>query len=215
MNRSINLEQVGIEPAKGGLRLMEEVKQVETSASEQFDYLRYISETTDRKAILRELMTAHGDDVWNYAFSICRKPELADDITQDVFLKVYRRLTSFRGESSVKTWLLTITRNTALDYKRSAFWRKVTLFDMISPQGSSRSAENEALENLSISGIWAQVLQLPPKYREVLILFAHHQLSMKEIADVLGISVGTVKSRLHHARLNILKTKEQRIDETE
>jgi len=194
---------------------MKEVKQVETGASENFDYLRYIAETTDQKAILRELMTAYGDDVWNYAFSICRKTDLADDITQDVFLKVYRRLTSFRGESSVKTWLLTITRNTALDYKRSAFWRRVTLMDVISPHGSHRSAENEAMENMSVNGIWTKVLQLPPKYREVLILFAHHQLSMKEIADVLGISVGTVKSRLHHARLNILKAKERGIHETD
>ncbi|MDF2724343.1 MAG: polymerase sigma-70 factor [Paenibacillus sp.] len=192
---------------------MDEVNQVETGASEKFEYLQYISETTDRKAILRDLMTTHGDDVWNYAFSICRKPELADDITQDVFLKVYRRLTSFRGESSVKTWLLTITRNTALDYKRSAFWRKVTLFDRITTTGSSQSAEHEALEHLAINNIWSQVLQLPPKYREVLILFAHHQLSMKEIAEVLDISVGTVKSRLHHARLNILKTEERRSDE--
>lgn len=194
---------------------MKEVKRVETGASENFEYLRYIAETTDQKEILRELMTAYGDDVWNYAFSISRRADLADDITQDVFLKVYRRLTSFRGDSSVKTWLLTITRNTALDYKRSAFWRKVTLVDMISPHGSHRSAEHEAMEKLSLNAIWSKVLKLSPKYREVLILFAHHQLSMKEIADMLGISVGTVKSRLHHARLNILKAKEREEDGTE
>jgi len=194
---------------------MNEVKKVESGASENFDYLRYIAETTDQKAILRELMTAYGDDVWNYAFSICRRADVADDITQDVFLKVYRRLTSFRGESSVKTWLLTITRNTALDYKRSAFWRRVTLMDIIAPHGSHRSAEHEAMEQLTVNSIWELVLKQPAKYREVLILFAHHQLSMKEIADVLGISVGTVKSRLHHARLNILKAKERGSDETD
>jgi len=193
---------------------MKEVNKVETRVSDNFEYLRYISETTDQKAILRELMTAYGDDVWNYAFSICRRADLADDITQDVFLKVYRKLTSFRGESSVKTWLLTITRHTALDYKRSAFWRKVTLVDMVAPQGSHRSAEYEALEQMAVNEIWELVLSMPQKYREVLILFAHYQLSMKEIADILDLSVGTVKSRLHHARMNILKAKERRKDET-
>ena len=188
---------------------MNEVNNVDTGASANFEYLRYISDTADRKAILRDLMTAYGDDVWNYAYSICRQVDAADDITQDVFLKAYRNLTSFRGESSVKTWLFTITRNTALDYKRSAFLRKVTLVDYIIPKGASTSAENQAMENFAISDIWRMVLSLPQKYREVLILFAHYQLSMKEIAQILGIREGTVKSRLHQARMSILKLKER------
>lgn len=175
-----------------------------------FDYLKYISESTDKKAILEDLMTAYGNDVWNYAFSITRKWEMADDITQDVFIKAYRNLFSFRNESSVKTWLLAITRNTALDYRKSAFFRKVTLVDFIGTQaqGTDRSAESEAIENLAVTDLWKKVLQLPVKYREVLILFAHYQLSMREMAQVLGVSEGTVKSRLHHARNKIIKMKD-------
>ncbi|WP_159888177.1 RNA polymerase sigma factor [Paenibacillus puerhi] len=176
-----------------------------------FDYLKYLSDSTDKKEILNELMTAYGKDVWNYAYSITRKWDQADDITQEVFIKVYRNLYTFRSESSVKTWLLAITRNMTLDYRKSAFLRKVTLVDAFSAreeQAAASSAEREVLERMTLNEVWDLVLKLPVKYREVLILFAHHQLSMKEIANVLGVSEGTVKSRLFHARGKISRLKE-------
>lgn len=182
---------------------------METTGVHVFDYLKYISETTDSKAILRNLMEVHGNDVWNYAFSICRNMDLADDITQDAFLKVYRKLTTFRGESSVKTWLLTITRNTAYDYMRKAFWKKVTLIGFVNTAGTYQSAESEAVEKLYANDIWNKVMSLPAKYREILILHAHYQLSTKEMAAILNISEGTVKSRLHHARLKAVSLKER------
>jgi RNA polymerase sigma-70 factor, ECF subfamily len=182
---------------------------METTGVHVFDYLEYVSETTDQKAILRNLMDAYGNDVWNYAFSICRDMDLADDIAQDAFLKVYRSLTTFRGEASVKTWLLTITRNTAYDYMRKAFWKKVTLVGFVGSAGTYQSAESEAMEKLYASDIWKKVISLPPKYREILILHAHYQLSTKEMAAILNISEGTVKSRLHHARLKVLALKER------
>jgi len=173
-----------------------------------FDYLKYMTESEDRKALLNELMTAYGKEVWNYAFSITRKWDMADDIAQEVFIKAYKNLHAFRSDSSVKTWLLTITRNTAIDFKRSAFLRKVTLTDRIGDSGGVRpSAEHEAVEELAASEMWKLVLQLPVKYREVLILYAHYQLSLKEIADMLGVTEGTVKSRMFHARRKLSKMK--------
>lgn len=182
---------------------------METTGVHVFEYLKYVSETTDQKVILRNIMETYGNDVWNYAFSICRNSDLADDITQDAFLKVYRNLTTFRGEASVKTWLLTITRNTAYDYLRKAFWRKVTLVGFIQSAGTTQSAETEAMEKLYASDIWKKVISLSPKYREILILHAHYQLSTKEMAAILNISEGTVKSRLHHARLKVISLKER------
>ncbi|AEI45809.1 RNA polymerase sigma factor [Paenibacillus mucilaginosus] len=177
----------------------------------KFEYLKYLSESSDKKAILHDLMTAYGQDVWNYAYSMTRKWDQADDITQEVFLKVYRNLYSFRCESSVKTWLLAITRNMTLDYRKSAFLRRVTLVDYFLPGNTAQaSAEDEVMAELALDDMWSLVLELPVKYREVLILFAHHQLSMKEMAEVLGVSEGTVKSRLYHARSKISKLKESR-----
>jgi RNA polymerase sigma factor (sigma-70 family) len=173
------------------------------------DYMVNLVETDDPKALLSELMTAYGKEVWNYAYSISRKRDLADDITQEVFIKVFRNINAFRRDASVKTWLLTITRNTAIDFQRSAFFRKVTLSDWLEERGESRSVEQEAMEKWAIDDMWALVLKLPVKYREAMILFAHHQLSMKEMADVLGVTEGTVKSRLFHARQKLAKMKEQ------
>lgn len=172
-------------------------------------YVKYMSWTDDPNALLDELMTVYGREVWNYAYSITRKWDMADDITQEVFIKVFRHMDSFRRDASVKTWLLTITRNTAIDFQRSAFFRKVTLSDWLEEKGERRSVEHEMMEKWAIDEMWDLVLKLPAKYREAIILFAHHQLSMKEIADVLGVTEGTVKSRLFHARQKLSKMKEQ------
>ncbi|MGG1880230.1 sigma-70 family RNA polymerase sigma factor [Paenibacillus cisolokensis] len=72
-------------------------------------------------------MEAYGEDVWNYAYAITRNTHTADDVAQDGFIKAYQRYVSFRGEASVKTWLLTITRNTAFSYLKRAFLRRVVL----------------------------------------------------------------------------------------
>lgn len=177
-----------------------------------FEYLKYLSETSDKKAILEQLMVAYGKDVWNYAYSITRKWDQADDITQEVFLKVYRNLYTFRSESSVKTWILTITRNMTLDYRRAAFYRKVTLMDFLAPTAEAPSTEQEVMNQLATNDLWRMVLKLPVKYREVLILYAHYELSMKEMAQVLGVTEGTVKSRLFHARSKMKKIKESQSD---
>ncbi len=179
------------------------------STTTDFEYLRALNESADKQEILQDLMTAYGRDVWNFAYSLTRKWDQADDITQDVFIKVYRNLFSFRQQSSVKTWLLSITRNTAIDYRRSAFYRKVTLMDRFTPQGEHPSPEREVLETMAVNEMWSLVMVLPVKYREAILLYAHHQLSMKEMAQILGVNESTVKSRLHHARVQLSKMKER------
>ncbi|MEF3303984.1 RNA polymerase sigma factor [Paenibacillus sp. GYB003] len=170
-------------------------------------YLRHIAQSGDPEALLTDLMRTFGDDVWNYARCMTGRPDAADDIAQDVFWKAYRGLSSFRGECSVKTWLLRITRRTALNYMRSAFVRKVTPVGLFAPKaaGAHRSAELAALDRQAERDVWAAVLALPGKYREAIVLDAHYELSYREIADLLGISEGTVKSRLHRARAKVEK----------
>ncbi|OMF38461.1 RNA polymerase subunit sigma-70 [Paenibacillus sp. FSL H8-0548] len=164
-------------------------------------YIKYLAPGFNRDLVLEDLMTTYGQDVWNFAFFLTRRADAADDISQDVFLIVYNRLYTFRGESSIKTWILSITRNKALNYLKSAFIRKVTLIDtMLHFSGQSPSAEQVVLDHISSRAIWEQVLKLPLKFREVIILNYHFELSVDQIAATLQISEGTVKSRLHRAK---------------
>jgi RNA polymerase sigma-70 factor (ECF subfamily) len=151
----------------------------------------------------RELMTDYGQDVWNFAYLLTKNPVHADDVSQDVFLLVYRKIGQFRGESSIRTWLLAITRNISFNYRRTAFMRRVLLVDRQVSKGIHPSAEHEAMEVLLSEEIWEVVLGLPVKFREVLILDAKYGLSQREIAGLLGLSEGTVKSRLSRARAKV------------
>ena len=150
-----------------------------------------------------ELMLRYGQDVWNYAFFITKRRDLADDITQEVFLRAYRNVGEFRGESTVKTWLLKITRNLSFSTRKSAFFSRVFVTASLGERGASPSAESEYLARAASDEIWLAVMSLPLKFREVLLLEIKSDMSMREIAFLLGISEGTAKSRLHRARAKV------------
>ncbi|WP_409347001.1 RNA polymerase sigma factor [Paenibacillus sp. MBLB4367] len=160
----------------------------------------------EKNRTLTDLMETYGKDMWNYAFFLTLRADIADDVMQDVFIKVYEKLCAFRGESSVRTWLLAITRNVVRDYQRSSWFRRVSLVErFLQRQTTSPSAEYVVIDALSREEVWREVLGLPKKLRETLLLYAHHHLSIAEIAGLLDISEGTVKSRMHRARAKINK----------
>ncbi|MCR8635343.1 sigma-70 family RNA polymerase sigma factor [Paenibacillus sp. N5-1-1-5] len=161
---------------------------------------------------LRELMQTYGQDIWNYAYLITRRHEAADDIAQDVFVRAYMHIDRFRGDSSVKTWLLSITRNAAFNYRRSAFFRKVMPVGFVRLRGTVLSAEQQALDHIVTDNLWNIIMRLPQKYREVLVLEARYDMTLKEIAHLLGISEGAVKSRLYRARAKISNTLKEEVE---
>lgn len=167
--------------------------------TDQWDFLKHLAQGYDRSAVLSDLMNSFGNDVWNFAYFLTSRSDVADDISQEVFLAAYNGLHTFRGDCSVKSWLLTITRNKALHYLQSAFIRKVTLTDKFK-RGTSPSAEQVVFDRLDNSAVWKAVMKLPRKYREVLVLDFHYGLKQKEIAVFLKVSEGTVKSRSHRAK---------------
>lgn len=164
------------------------------------EYLKSMVAVNDASTLLSDWMESFGQDVWNYAFFLTKRKDAADDISQDVFLRAFKHWNDFQGRSSVKTWLLTITRNLSLNYLKSSYMTRVSLTGWITSKQTEPSAEKEFMDAAAVSQIWKYVLELPPKYREVLILESHYQLPRKEIAELLGISEGTIKSRLHRAR---------------
>lgn len=167
------------------------------------DYLKFLSNMNP--STLSLIMEQYGQDIWNYAYFLTKNRSMSDDITQDVFLRVYYHIKSFRGEASLKTWLLTITRNISRNHLHTAFVRKVLLVDFVLTQGTGRSAEDEYLENEAASDIWKKVFKLPTKHREVLVLQAKYQLTIPEISEILNLPQGTVKSRLSDARRKMKK----------
>lgn len=159
---------------------------------------------------IRALMETYGEDVWNYAYFLTKDAYLADDVAQETFVKAYRSFRTFRGESSVKNWLLKITRNTAFTMKRRAYLRRVILLgSRVAEDGSytagpsAPSAETEAVGREAADEIWRAVMALPGKFRDPFVLHLHHQLSMEEIASMLDLSMGTVKSRIFRAKKKV------------
>lgn len=172
-------------------------------------YLRYLAPGFDRTEVLEELMGTYGDDVWRFAYFMTGRRDAADDIAQETFIAAYDRLYSFRGEASVKSWLLGITRNKSLHYLRSSFFRRVVSMDIHAMnekiEGSTASAEEIAFERMKSGKVWEAALGLKRKHREVLLMAYHYDMTMGEIASVLGVAEGTVKSRLSRAKQRMFK----------
>jgi RNA polymerase sigma-70 factor (ECF subfamily) len=153
-----------------------------------------------------------------YLSRLCGEAD-AQDLTQAVFLKVSLSLEGFRGESSLATWIYRVATNTAYDHILSsrAKQRKIELFfddldstDDISESPSGTDEEHILKEmNECIRGI---IDQLPENYRSVLLLSEFEGFTNPEIADMLGLSIDTIKIRLHRARTRLRKAMECQCD---
>ena len=144
-----------------------------------------------------QLYRNHKDLVRAVLFRICGGREL-DDLVQEAFIKLWRGLRSFRGGSTLKTWVYRVTVNVAFDYlrkNRPTFEEHHT--DDLPNRDSATSPEYKDLVTKGLLGLSAE-------HRAVLVLNVFEGLTMEEMSNVLDISVGTVKSRLFHARKNIL-----------
>jgi RNA polymerase sigma-70 factor (ECF subfamily) len=144
----------------------------------------------------------------------------AEDLTQEVFVKVNRALTGFRGESSLSTWLYRIATNAALDRRRSPSFQHSAPYqlDDASQAGEAEagsgdvqagekapSAEEQLIRQEMNACIRDFVERLPENYRTTLVLSELEGFKNNEIAEILGISLETVKIRLHRARAKLKK----------
>ncbi len=122
-----------------------------------------------------------------------RDRALAEDAAQETFLKAYKALPTFRGECSEKTWLMRIAMNTCHDLKRSAWFRHVDRKVDVDRLQQPASAFGEA------DDLTQAILQLPSKYREVILLHFYQDMTLREIAGVLNIAVSTAGKRVRQA----------------
>ncbi|MBP5178386.1 MAG: sigma-70 family RNA polymerase sigma factor [Lachnospiraceae bacterium] len=156
---------------------------------------------------IETLMRKHGNEVLRTAYSYVKDKFTAEDIFQEVFIKVYKNLENFRDESDIKTWIIRITINTAKDYLKSAYSRKVVPMMEFKEDQLVSDNDFEEIENRDRDEqVKKTVMSLPEQYREVLLCVYYHDMSVADTAKSLGIAEGTVKSRLSRAR-DMMKNK--------
>ena len=150
-----------------------------------------------------ELVRRYRNDVFRLAFHYVHNREEAWDISQEVFIKVHHALSGFRGESNVKTWMLRIAANQCKDFLKKRRLHTVSFEDVTPGADFASQTQNpsEVLVSQELGrAIDAALEQMPHKHRTAFILREYEGLSYEEMAHVMECNLGTVMSRLHHAR---------------
>lgn len=157
-----------------------------------------------------QLVRLHENKVYALALRMCGNPEDAGDAAQEAFLSAWRGLPSFRGESGFSTWLYRLTSNAAIDQLRRGKRRRgeTSLDDGELPadvpdRGPSPQENAESVELRD--AVSAGLRQLGEDHRQILVLREYQELSYEEIAQVLDVDLGTVKSRISRARRALRK----------
>jgi RNA polymerase sigma-70 factor, ECF subfamily len=149
------------------------------------------------------LVERYQRDVYRLCYRYVNNHFDASDMAQEVFLRAYRALGKFRGDSAFSTWLYRIAVNTCLNFRSS---RKVAGEELSDTLADKRITALDAIEREErAERVRGAIRTLPEKQRATLILRVYHDLSMEEIAGVMGSSVGTVKANLFHALSKLKK----------
>jgi len=150
-----------------------------------------------------ELFARYSAAVFGYLHRMSGDRHLAEDLTSETFYRAMRALDGFRGDSSMKTWLLRIARNLYLDRKkrdeRSSSLEDLEEKGMVTAAGDA-DPESQLIRDEESKAVWQALRALPEDDRSILLLSAQEELSCREIAEVLGLSVTAVKTRIFRAR---------------
>lgn len=175
--------------------------------------LKHKPEATDKQLIaavldgseaaFADLVDRYKDRVFRLLSRYCRDSVECEDLAQDVFLKVFRKLHTFNHDSQFFTWLYRITVNAATDHLSRASVRRLRIVEDTSvfERGDEHESPTAPLEAEELARVTREIVdQLPEKFRTILVLREFEELSYTEIAEVLDIQLGTVESRLFRAR---------------
>lgn len=155
---------------------------------------------------ISKLIDDYGLSILHLAYSFVRNRQTAEDLSQEIFIKCFEKLDSFKGESNIQTWLYRIAINHCKDYLRSWHYRKVQVSEYASTLFSKNEVgpEDLYLKKINNTELINDIFKLPVKYREIIILYYFHEISLKEIAEINSINLNTAKSRMTRAK-EILK----------
>jgi len=153
---------------------------------------------------IERLVQSHQQDVYRLALSILDDSDEADDVTQEVFVSALRALESFHGNASFKTWLFSITINvcrTRLQRHKNRGRLQQILQSLFHLHGEQvHCPEEEAVQTESDAALWRAIHALDDKHRIPIILRYYHDMPVADIAGMFRVPVGTIHSRLNHAR---------------
>ncbi|GIN87465.1 RNA polymerase subunit sigma [Heyndrickxia sporothermodurans] len=156
--------------------------------------------------LIDEIMKRHGNEILKLVFSYVNNKTVAEDLTQDIFVKCYRSIHTYNRKAKFRTWLWRIAINHCKDYLKSWYNKNVVF---IENTASSIWTEKDLVEKVVIQKdddihLVNTVMDLPIKYREVIYLYYFEGLTIKEISLLLDVKGNTVKSRMKRAK-EILK----------
>ena len=157
------------------------------------------------------LVERYGGRVYNVALRITHDPDAARDCAQDAFIRAYRALHQYDPAYPFGPWLFRITTNASLNFIQRSHGREITVEELPDdPEPLETGPEPSAVRKEEVAEVLAAMAELPPAYRAALTLRHMQQLSYQEVADALGIPLGTVKTHLHRARAALKATIAQR-----
>lgn len=153
--------------------------------------------------LVTDWMRLYGSAVLRLALAFLGDRQQAEDVFQEVFLKAYQHHHRLTDADRVRPWLLQVTANRCRDLRRTAWWRRVLRLEppdgpVLAP-GPAETAEFSDTREAVVRAVW----QLSPGFRETVVLHYYEGLTAPAVAKLLGVSEGTVHSRLHRARQHL------------
>ena len=155
------------------------------------------------------LLPRYRDKVFRLIFSMLRDRAMAEDTTQDVFLRIWRALPGFAGQSQLSTWIYAISKNACLSELRKRRPQVSLDTDEDEQSAEVRGLACEDADDSATVSVGQLLDQLPERYRQAVVLFYMEDKSYEQTAESLGLPLGTVKALLHRARKRLIElTKE-------
>src|ERR687898_1746279 len=148
--------------------------------------------------------------VFNVAYKFVGKHDEAEDLTQDIFLKIFKALRTFDRRANFQTWVVSVSRNLCIDHYRSVRKERETIdrdvdAGELTPAAPGQSAYQALEQRDRVELLRKAMAELPPTLREAVIKRDIQELSYQEIADQLGLPEGTVKSRINRGRTELAR----------
>ncbi|MBC2398081.1 sigma-70 family RNA polymerase sigma factor [Clostridium tetanomorphum] len=152
---------------------------------------------------LERLIEEYGNDVLKIAYLYLKSKDKAEDVFQEVFLKVYSNYDKLNNIKSEKSWIVSITINTCKDMLKSSWLKRIIFLGEKEEECSficEEDVEKKVLDKIYRKGVLKKIMDLPDKYKEPILLYYYEEFSTGEISEILKVPEGTIRSRLHRGR---------------